>query len=227
SEIFQSLKAYYQLGIGKDPGYLVVQKIFLLFSQDYQVYLFFIAIVFFSALGSFIYKNTTKTADAIFAFVLYSTLFYSMFSITGIRQTIATAMALFGYELIKKRKLIPFLILIFLASTIHKSVLIFVLLYFIRSKRVVKYLLFSFIVFLPILFLFSKEVSLFIGSLEESYSIYEHNEKLKPYNFVILNFIIFFLGVLTYKDALRYSYNNSIFWYAALFFTAFFTTQVF
>src|SRR5690606_22288512 len=94
AEIFSSVTAYYDFGEGKDPGYLVFQKIFQYISDDYQVYLIFVAILFFSALGYFIYKNTRRVSDALFAFVLYSTLFYAMFSITGIRQTLATAAAL-------------------------------------------------------------------------------------------------------------------------------------
>ncbi len=118
--IYGSIMEYYQLGIGKDPGYLVFQKLIQLITEEYQVFLIIVATLFFVALGNFIYKNTTRLNDAILAFVIYSVLFYSFFSITGIRQTIATAATLYGYELIKRRKLIPFIILIAMASTIHK-----------------------------------------------------------------------------------------------------------
>jgi transmembrane protein EpsG len=122
-QIWNIIYEYYTAGTGKDPGYPAFLKVVQILITNYQIFLFLIAVFFFIALGSFIYKNTNKLNDAIFAFVLYSSLFYNFFSITGIRQTIATAATLFGYELIKKRKLIPFLILILLASTIHFTLL--------------------------------------------------------------------------------------------------------
>ena len=227
-EIFNSVKAYYTFGEGKDPGYLVFQKTFQYLSHDYQVYLIFVAIVFFSALGFFLYKNTRRVSDVLFAFVLYSTLFYAMFSITGIRQTLATAAALWGYELIKRKKLLSFLLLILLASTIHKSVLIFTPLYFIRSPRAVKYLLVSFAMFLPLMFAYSDSISVFFQSMDDTYAAYEHMENLKPYNYVILNLLIFLMGLMTYKASQKQAiYPDTRFWYAALLLATFFTTQVF
>ena len=124
--IIEDVKDYYQIGLGKDPGYLVFQKLIQIITGEYQIYLFIIAILFFSALGNFIYRNTTRLSDVIMSFIIYSVLFYSFFSITGHRQTIATAVALFSFELIKRKKFLLFIISILLASTIHRSVLIFI-----------------------------------------------------------------------------------------------------
>lgn len=227
-EILNTASAYYNLGEGKDPGYLILQKLFQYISDDYQNYLFFIAIIFFSALAYFIYKNTRMVSDALFAFVLYSTLFYSFFSITGIRQTLATALVLWSYELIKRKKLFYFLLLILLASTIHKSALIFIPLYFIRSKKAIKYLLIAFMILLPVMFAFSDTISLFFKSMDDTYNDYEHQANLRPYNFVILHLVIFMMGLVTYKASLQQKlYSNTWFWYAALLLATFFTTQVF
>ncbi|TAN12525.1 MAG: EpsG family protein [Chitinophagaceae bacterium] len=131
SDIFETSLNHTQLSFWKDPGYMYFQKIIQYISGDFQVYLFIIAILFFSSLGYFLYKNTSRLTDLIIAFVIYEVLFYTFFSITGIRQTIATAATLYSFELVKKRKLIPFIILILLASTIHISCLIFLPIYFV------------------------------------------------------------------------------------------------
>ncbi len=136
--VFKTVSDYYLNGIGKDPGYIVLQKVVQYVVGDYQIFLFLIALLFFTALGKFIYKNTSRIWEAVFAFTLYSALFYSFFSITGHRQTIATAAALFGFELIKKRKLLPFLVLIFLASTVHRSCLVFLPFYFLYNLKQIK-----------------------------------------------------------------------------------------
>lgn len=115
----------------KDPGYTLLTKIFQIFSGDYRVYLFFIAILFTSALAIWIYKNSSMPC---LSFVIYSTLFYSFYSITGHRQTIATAIiVLFGYQYVKERKLFRFLILSFIAFMIHKSSVVFIPYYFIAN----------------------------------------------------------------------------------------------
>ena len=115
----------------KDPGYNLFQKFFQIFSNDYQVYLVFIALLFTSFMAVWIYKNSS---DPCFSFILYSVLFYSFYAVTGHRQTIATALVVFlGYKYIKERKFVKFAILAFLAFLIHKSSIMFVPFYFIAN----------------------------------------------------------------------------------------------
>jgi hypothetical protein len=155
---------HYSKGIGKDPGYFAIQKLIQVVIPNYQLFLFVISILFFSALGNFIYKNTTKLEHAIFAFVLYSCLFYNFFSITGHRQTIATAGTLFGYEFIKNKKFLLFLLLILIASTIHKSSLIFLPFYFFANIKNTKLFHEAVLIFFPFLILNRNEISnLFIS----------------------------------------------------------------
>lgn len=123
----------------KDPGYLLFQKIVHIFTGSYQVYLIIIAVIFFVAMGRFIYKNSE---DPCFSYFLFSTLFYSFYAITGHRQTLATALVVFlGYEFIKERKFWRFVLVAVLAFTLHRSALVFVPFYFLsRIKISGKYL---------------------------------------------------------------------------------------
>ncbi len=123
----------------KDPGYLLFQKVMHIFTDNYQVYLIIIAVIFFAAMGRFIYKNSE---DPCFSFILFSTLFYSFYAITGHRQTLATALIVFiGYEFIKERKFWRFALVALLAFMLHKSALVFVPFYFFsRIKITGKYL---------------------------------------------------------------------------------------
>lgn len=120
----------------KDPGYLIFQKAVGTVTNDYQIYLLIIALIFTIPLGYFIYKNSSEPC---ISFLIYSCLFYYFFSLTGIRQTIATALAvLIGYKFIKERKFYSFLLIILIAFTIHKSVICFFPFYFIANKRITK-----------------------------------------------------------------------------------------
>lgn len=115
----------------KDPGYYLFQKIFQIFSDNYQVYLIVIAVIFMVSMTRWIYKNSAMPE---ISFIVYSVLFYSFYSVTGLRQTLATALIVFwGYEFVKDRKPIKFAIVAFIAFLIHKSSLVFVPYYFIAN----------------------------------------------------------------------------------------------
>lgn len=107
----------------KDPGYSLIEKCFQQISLNYRIWLIAIAILFFASMGIWLYRYSS---NIYFSYILFSCLFYSFFAITGHRQTIATALVvMIGTQLIEKRKLIPFLILIVIAYTIHASAICF------------------------------------------------------------------------------------------------------
>lgn len=132
SKLFDNLWQFIAHGADiKDPGYAIVEKGFQYISDDYQVFLLFIAALFMGTMAVWIYKNSNMPC---FSFILFSTLFYSFYAVTGHRQTIATALIVFlGYECIKKRRPIRFAILAILAFFIHKSSLVFIPFYFIAN----------------------------------------------------------------------------------------------
>lgn len=117
----------------KDPGYAAVVKAFQTFSTNYQAYLVFIALLFMIPMAIWIYRNSSMPC---LSFIIFSTLFYSFYAVTGIRQTIATSLVVFiGYEFIKKKKPIPFLLLMFIAFFIHKSCICFLPFVFFAHKK--------------------------------------------------------------------------------------------
>lgn len=150
STIFNNIWDYLFHGLKvKDPGYALVEKTFQIFCRDYQVFLIFIALFFTSIMAIWIYRNS---ADPCFSFILYSVLFYTFYAVTGIRQTIATALVVFiGYKYIKERKLVKFALLAFAAYLIHKSSVVFVPFYFVANIPItVHYIIFAIIVILII-----------------------------------------------------------------------------
>lgn len=206
TQIFDTFKQYYQVGEGKDPGYLIFQKIIQVVVNDYQIYLILIAVMFFTALGYFIYKNTKYITDVMFAFVLYSALFYSFFSITGIRQTIATVATLWGFELIKKKKLIPFILIILLASTIHKSVLVFLPFYFLANFQKTKLIYTVAVLIFPLVMIFRRPVAYFlaISSGSENYLQFALSDmEAGTPTFTVLMVLVILFGWIFMKDLLK------------------------
>ncbi len=160
---------------GKEPFYNLFQKIFQYFSTDYQLYLIFVAAIFMPSLGYFIYKNTTRINQVVLAYVIYMGNFYGFFSITGTRQTIATAILLWSYKFIIEKKFIKFVILVLIASLFHVTALVFILLYFIseikKPKLVFRLALFGF----PIFLFFKNQIAVFFVNfieVEDRFGIY-------------------------------------------------------
>ncbi len=212
NEIFQNFGNYYKYGIGKDPGYPIFEKITQIIFPNYQLLLFVIAIIFFYALGRFIFYNTYKLSHAILTFVIYAVLFYSFFSITGHRQTIATAAALYSFEWLKKRKLLPFVLILLLASSIHKSVLIYLPFYFIGNFKRPKLLFVLAFLSFPILMVLRNQMIFFIQALGgyELYEIYEGAGTLtftSMYLFICVVVLFRLKYVLKIKPETRYYCN--------------------
>lgn len=177
SDIFDRFYSVYVLGEGKDAGYPLFVKIFHLFSDDYQVYLFVVAIIFFSSFGRFIYRNTVNLRGVYIAMCVYQVLFYSFFSITGIRQTLATAIIFFAYELVIRHRLIPFLLTCFMAALIHKSALLFVPFYFLANYKFPVRALAITLISLPVIFVLIRPIAQFLTSFSfsESYAAYANS----------------------------------------------------
>ena len=84
-------------------------------------------LLFTVSICRFIAKNS---ADAILSAVMFVTLGLYSFMVQGLRQAIAMSILLFAIEFCKKRKFIPFLMLVLFATLYHKTAIVFVFLYF-------------------------------------------------------------------------------------------------
>lgn len=168
------MKYFYNMDIeGKDFGYYFLEKVFRSFTSSYTLWLLFIAIIFTIPMAIFIYKYSS---NACISWIIYSTLFYSFFAITGHRQTIATAIVVWGgLECIRKRKLIPFLLLTFVAYTIHASAICVLPFYWLSQIKLTKIKLLEYMFCIALAFLFRYRFLAFLQSIVgyESYQQYE------------------------------------------------------
>ena len=215
-EIYNNFIKVYVDKQGKDAGWDLLEKIFQLFSTEYRVFLFFIAITFFTTFGRFLYKNTSKINDVMFAFVLYMALFYAFFSITGLRQTFATSCALWGFEYIKQKRFLKYLIIILVAATIHKSVLLFLPFYFIANFKKPHVIYYLVLFLFPLLFYLKDQMAIFfISSTGSFYDYIYAYEDAGTYTFTTLFLIIYILGAISMKNILK-KYPESYRLYNAL-----------
>lgn len=183
---------------GKDPFYYLFQKSFQVFSGSYQLYLLLVAILIFSSFAGFIYKNTTQIRHAAIAFIFYIGYFYGFYSLTGIRQVLATAFLIWSFEYIKSRKLIPFLLLNLIAALFHLSALVFLPMYFIANIRRHKLLISLAVLGFPIVFYFKNQLAVFFVSffgVDERFGAY--TEQYEMGGSLVLTILFVLLGVIS------------------------------
>ncbi len=163
--------------VAKDPGYNLVQKIFQIFFDDYQMWLIAIAALFTGLMARWIYKYSSMPE---ISFLLYSVLFYSFYALTGHRQTIATALIFFlGYEYAKKKQFWKFVIVAFIAFMIHKSSLVFILFYIVANINLSFFYVFAVLILIVIMAIFGQElyvpIASFLGFMDEDVLNNEYN----------------------------------------------------
>ncbi|MCT4798288.1 EpsG family protein [Exiguobacterium profundum] len=196
----------------EDPGFYLFQRLIQYVITDYQVYLVLIAMIFMIPLGYFIYKYSS---EPLISFLLFSVLFYEFFAVTGLRQTVATALVvLVGYHFVRARKLGWFLLLVCIAMTIHKSSLIFVPFYFLANKQLTKAYLMT--MFGVVIGLFVFRNSFFDLLVQVSgYETYSAMEGAGAVNFSLMLLSVLFMA-LWRKDQILANNPSAIHFFNAL-----------
>lgn len=202
----------------RDPGYNLFVKLTQIITENYQVFLMIIAIIF---MVPFIFWIIRESKDPIISFVLYSSLFYAFFSITGIRQTIATAMVvLIGDKLIKDKKFVAFMVICLLASTIHFSALIFIPFYFLSRIHVTQKSICGWTFAIMLAFIFRNQLKSIFIDLSGYTDYAEAYEGAGTFTFTTLLFALFILSIISYKRDYDLNKNNRF--YVALYLALFF-----
>ena len=63
------------------------------------------------------------------SFIIFASFVIYIFSFSALRQSIAIGLTTLSYIFVEEKKLLPFLLLVFIASTIHTSAIIFIIVY--------------------------------------------------------------------------------------------------
>lgn len=139
----------------KGPLFKILLVLFKHFTHGtYNDWFTFLALVQCVSVALFLYKYSINFAYSIYFFFTTSTF---LWLVNGIRQFLAVALILFFVDFIKKRKTIPFIIVIIFAYWIHSSALLWIPVYFIINYEPwsKKFVFFSLIITLA-LFLYSR-----------------------------------------------------------------------
>lgn len=180
-----------------EPGYGLIMKICSTMSFTPQMFLLTVSIIINGGLMYYIYKYSDNPFISVIIFIGVE--FFTL-SFTALRQMIAVIILLNSYKFIKEKKFIKFILLVLLASTIHKTALIFLPVYFFRDININKKTIYLGIIIFFISQLISIPLIVFLTKnlFTEAYIKSEYGGITQT--LVILAYLI--LGILVYRKSI-------------------------
>lgn len=120
-----------------EKGYLIFVKLITYITKYPLVYQLICTFIYFIGVLEFAKTLDKKDVFLFIFFVCTLGLFFFMF--TGVRQSLAMSICLFGYKYSQRRKIIPFILCVLLAFCFHKSAILFIVVYFMVKMKVTWY----------------------------------------------------------------------------------------
>lgn len=206
---------------GKDPGERVIIKAFTEILPNARWFLFVVAALLLIPLGVLVYRNSKTLETPCFFYVFYLSFFYHYLPNSAVRQSMALTLLVIGYLFLQKDKVKYFLLFLFLATFLHKTVIIALLILPFYYSRHIKFgYLISFLLFIIMLFTYNY-VGVFLSmqsDIYEGYGVgtYYAQGHSAPFLVIIMVLALYFVGVFGInKDSSAYS-NRLIYGGSAL-----------
>ncbi|MGL4914545.1 MAG: EpsG family protein, partial [Romboutsia sp.] len=116
-----------------EAGFQYLMNLIHKISNNPQMFFMITSIIVNFAILYFIKKNSK---DIMMSLYLYIATFIYYGTMNGVRQYIASGILLFGFKLVKERKLKKYIIVVLIASMFHTSAFIMIPIYFIVNKKI-------------------------------------------------------------------------------------------
>lgn len=196
--LFSKYYSCYVLRIARDPSYSIIVKPFTYITNGWQIFLLFASGVYFYALYKFLTRYVKSLSGMLLAFTFCISLFH-IIPLSGMRQLFTMAIAMLLPPLVEKKKLITYIIVILVGSTIHTSLLFVLPLYFIYhffqaySKKLI---ILSFLC-MPIVAFGSNVIIKYLADFSgnEYYSGYVSEESSGALNYIIFFTLIIMISI--------------------------------
>lgn len=164
-----------------------------------QVWLAFLSVLYIIAFMFLIYKESKMPLISV---VVFLSLGYFTFSLTGLRQALAMTLIVPAYYFAKNSKIIKFILVVLLAYLFHNSALIFLLIYPMRNLKLGWFHALFIGICLAFSFIFKSEFKALIGVVFEDsyYGGYSESNKTLNFSGIIIQLAIFVFNLFYYKN---------------------------
>lgn len=112
---------------GFEYGFFLFSKFIKAFiSSEPQVFILICSFLFIFPIAILFYKHSKNIS---FSYLAFSTIILYHFGFSGLRQACAIGITVLSFEFVVNKKIIPFILLVLLASTFHASAILFIVTY--------------------------------------------------------------------------------------------------
>ncbi|WP_210124713.1 MULTISPECIES: EpsG family protein [unclassified Staphylococcus] len=195
----------------KDKTFYLIVRLLKFTGIEESLIVVLFSIIFLISVFWLIYKYSNNTLISI---ILFISLGYLFFSLTGLRQTFALTFTIFSYKYLRERNLYKFTILVALASLFHSTALIFLIAYPIAYVKLgIKHVLFLFLSIIVNL-LFNWQIYNILKNItfNDQYEYYLNNQESLNYSGFLIQLLIFTFCLLFKKNILKKSSENITFY---------------
>ena len=192
-----------------EKGYIVLNKIISVFGNE-NFFLFVVATITLSGVYFSIKRYSKNYFFSVFIFITFQ---FFIFQFSGLRQSIAFSIVLMSLKYIQERKLFKFIITIIIASTFHKTAIIFIPAYWMVKNRITPKSICIFLETFIFLYIVKGPILMFITKY--MYSTYDVSTTAGGYTMLVLLFGIFIFFTLIRNKNAEVDKNNDI-WFNML-----------
>lgn len=193
-------------------GYSIILYILSRFFSSPTVILLFCSLITFMLTYFSIYKNS---ANPLLSIIILFFCGYFMLTMNGMRGFLALSIIFYSIRFIKEKKLALFLLFAILATSIHTTMLVFLILYPLYHTKMSKYKMIMVIFFIPFILSFGNSFLSFVlsNTAYQNYFIGTTNRVNPVITMLFINIFYFILYLLNYK---KQSSNDDFNFYFSL-----------
>ena len=115
-----------------EVGFYFCEWILARIMPNAQLFLLLTSAVIVLCTAKFIWDNSENFAISWLIFICLGSMTFAM---NGMRQALAMSICLLSYNFARKKKLIPFLLIVFIAVLFHKSAMFFAIVYLLKNVK--------------------------------------------------------------------------------------------
>lgn len=191
-----------------EKGYVIYNSLFGFISTNQNAFLFSCALLSLLPVGIYIYKNSSNFT---LSTIIYLSLPPFLVIFSALRQGIAIGICLLSFEFVKKRKLIPFLIVVGIASTIHLSAMFFLVVYPLYRLKVSRRGRWFSLLLLALTYVVKLPLYMYLGSFLKSELFIDDNGAI---TLMLIFIMIYIFCFLLSKNTEQENGLLNIFWLA-------------
>lgn len=194
-----------------EKGYTIFCKLISLISNSQQTLLVACAFISISSVSYLIYKYSE---NCLLSFLVYLGLPAFLMNYSGLRQTVAIAITLFSYIFIRNKKPIIFILTVLLASTLHKSAIVFLAAYPIYYLKAMGKMRWMTVGLLPVVYLLRNPLFSVLSRLFKDDAVPDNNSAVTL--FLVFSAVYIFTAIYTDKNNIHNEGLLNLFWVACI-----------